>query len=146
MHVPHLTLYADKPPPDGQVHSYRAHQGISLPYAVDVEISTADASFSVDGCLQHRALLEAHDAQGGVSHFDGVLRRNAPEPVSRRGGGATAVALFHEARRNPARGVHAAAVDPIEETEAGDAEPVIDERCGLQAAADDDLSIVGSGA
>jgi len=34
----HLTLFGDKLPPDVQVRSHRAHEGISRPYAIDVEI------------------------------------------------------------------------------------------------------------
>ncbi|APR88050.1 Putative vgr related protein [Minicystis rosea] len=71
----HLTLHSDKLPPDVQVRSYRANEGISLPYAVDVEISTTDAGFCIDDCLQHHALLEVHDAQGSVRHFDGLPDR-----------------------------------------------------------------------
>jgi type VI secretion system secreted protein VgrG len=68
-------LHGDKLPGDVQVHSFRADEGVSLPYAVDVEISTADEAFSIDDCLQHRALLEVDDAQGGVRHFDGLPDR-----------------------------------------------------------------------
>ncbi|MFT3772973.1 MAG: type VI secretion system tip protein TssI/VgrG [Minicystis sp.] len=68
----HLTLHGDKLPSDVLVRSYRAREGISLPYAIDVEISTTDASFRVDDCLRQRVLLEVNDAQGGVRHYDGL--------------------------------------------------------------------------
>ena len=68
----HLSLFGDALPGDVQVHAYSAHEGISLPYAVDVEISTSDSSFRIDDCLQRRALLEVHDAQGGSRHYDGL--------------------------------------------------------------------------
>jgi type VI secretion system secreted protein VgrG len=71
----HLTLLGDALPGDVVVRSYRAHEAISLPYAVELEISTTDASFRVDDCLQRRALLEVSDAQGGVRHYDGVPDR-----------------------------------------------------------------------
>jgi type VI secretion system secreted protein VgrG len=72
---PHLILHGGKIPADVQVHSFRADEGVSLPYAVDVEFSTTDAAFNIDDCLQHRALLEVNDAQGGVRHFDGLPDR-----------------------------------------------------------------------
>jgi type VI secretion system secreted protein VgrG len=71
----HLTLSGDKLPRDLQVRSYRADEAISRPYAVDVEISTLDASFLIDDCLQHRALLEVEDPSGNVRHYDGLPDR-----------------------------------------------------------------------
>jgi type VI secretion system secreted protein VgrG len=73
----HLTLFGDTLPHDVQVRSYRAEEAISRPYAIDVEISTADASFDVDGCLQRRLLLEAVDPAGNTRHYDGLPDRVA---------------------------------------------------------------------
>jgi type VI secretion system secreted protein VgrG len=69
---PHLTLHGDTLPADVRVNSYRAHEGISLPYAVGIEISTSESAFRIDDCLQRRMLLEVDDAQGGVRHYDGL--------------------------------------------------------------------------
>lgn len=71
----HLLLHSDSAPSDVNVHFYRAHEGISLPYVVDIEISTADGFFVIDDCLQRRMLLEVHDSQGGVRYFDGLPDR-----------------------------------------------------------------------
>lgn len=68
----HITLHGDALPGDVQVRSYHAREGISLPYAIDVEIATSDTSFRVEDCLQKRVLLEVDDAQGGTRHYDGV--------------------------------------------------------------------------
>jgi type VI secretion system secreted protein VgrG len=48
-----------------------------MPYAVDVEISTRDASFDVDTCLQHRMALTVTDDQKRTRVFDGL-----PDQVS----------------------------------------------------------------
>ncbi len=71
----HIHLYGDKLPGDVLVHSYRANEGISMPYEVEVEISTADAGFRVDDCMGNRASLEVHDGQGTARHYDGVPDR-----------------------------------------------------------------------
>jgi type VI secretion system secreted protein VgrG len=71
----YLSLLGDKLPGDTRVTSYRAHEGISFPYAVEVEIATQDASFRVEDCLRQRVLLEVADGQGGVRHFDGLPDR-----------------------------------------------------------------------
>ena len=71
----HLTLLGEGLPDDTLVHSYRAHEGISLPYAVEVEIRTADSSFRVDSLLQRRLLLEVHDAQEHFRYYDGLPDR-----------------------------------------------------------------------
>ena len=71
----HLTLLGDKLPRDVQVRSYRAEEAISRPYAVDIEISTADLSFQSDDCLQHRLLLEVQDPAGNLRHYDGLPDR-----------------------------------------------------------------------
>jgi type VI secretion system secreted protein VgrG len=71
----HLTLSGDILPSDIRVLAYQAYEGISLPYAVDVEIATRDPSFRIDECLQHRLLLEIDDAQGRVRYYDGLPDR-----------------------------------------------------------------------
>ena len=71
----HIVLLGDKLPADAVVHTYRADEGISLPYSVEVEFSTADAAFRVDDCLNNRAVLEVNDSQDAVRHFDGVPDR-----------------------------------------------------------------------
>ncbi|KYF81643.1 hypothetical protein BE20_37560 [Sorangium cellulosum] len=71
----HLLLAGDGLPGDVRVHSYEAHEAISLPYAVRVEISTCDPSFRVDACLQRRMLLEVDDGHGSVRHYDGLPDR-----------------------------------------------------------------------
>lgn len=70
-----LTLFGDALPGDVRVHSYRAHEGISLPFTIEVEISTREPSFRVDDCLRRRMLLEVHDAQGAVRRYDGLPDR-----------------------------------------------------------------------
>jgi type VI secretion system secreted protein VgrG len=71
----HLTLLGDNLPGDVQVQSYRAREGISLPYEVEIEIATSDPSFRVEDCVRRRMLLEVSDAQGGVRHYDGLPDR-----------------------------------------------------------------------
>jgi type VI secretion system secreted protein VgrG len=68
----HLGLFGDKIPADAEARSYRAEEGISLPYAIDVVFSTADATFRAADCLQRRVLLEVEDPQGNVRHYDGL--------------------------------------------------------------------------
>lgn len=62
-------------PSDVTVHSYEAHEAISLPYVVGVEISTSDPYFRVDACLQRRMRLEVDDGHGGVRYYDGLPDR-----------------------------------------------------------------------
>lgn len=61
----HLALHGDKVPGDALVRSYSAEEGVSLPYAVTVEISTSDTAFRVHDCLQHRTLLERVNLRSG---------------------------------------------------------------------------------
>ncbi len=68
----HLTLHGDAIPSDARVRSYRAREGVSLPYEIEVELATGDASFRIDDCLRRRTLLEVSDEQGGVRYFDGL--------------------------------------------------------------------------
>ena len=68
----HLTLFCDKLPGDVRVNAYRAREGISLPFEVEVEIATSDAEFRVDDCLRRRMVLEVDDQQGGLRHYDGL--------------------------------------------------------------------------
>ncbi|WP_437972510.1 type VI secretion system tip protein TssI/VgrG [Sorangium sp. So ce260] len=71
----HIVLAGGGLPSDVRVQSYEAHEAISLPYAVCVEISTSDPSFRVDACLQRRMLLEVDDGHGGVRYYDGLPDR-----------------------------------------------------------------------
>jgi type VI secretion system secreted protein VgrG len=71
----HITLLGDALPGDVRVLTYSSREGISFPYTIDVEVATTDPSFRIDDCLQTRMLLEVHDAQGGVRHFDGLPDR-----------------------------------------------------------------------
>jgi type VI secretion system secreted protein VgrG len=71
----HINLSSDVLPPDARVHGYRAHEGVSMPFAIEVEFATADASFRVDDCLRERMLLEVDDAQGFVRCYDGLPDR-----------------------------------------------------------------------
>ncbi len=71
----HIILTGGGLPGDVRVLSYEAHEAISLPYAVRVEISTSDPSFRVDGYLQRRMLLEVDDGHGGVRYYDGLPDR-----------------------------------------------------------------------
>ncbi|WP_437522415.1 type VI secretion system tip protein TssI/VgrG [Sorangium sp. So ce726] len=71
----HIILKGGGLASDVRVLSYEAHEAISLPYAVRVEISTSDPSFRVDACLQRRMLLEVDDGHGGVRHYDGLPDR-----------------------------------------------------------------------
>ena len=71
----YLTLLGDKLPGDARVTAYRAHEGISLPFSVEIEIATKDASFDVNACLNHRLQLEVADGHGGVRQFDGLPDR-----------------------------------------------------------------------
>ncbi len=67
-----LNLLCDVLPSDAQAHGYTAHEAVSLPYAVDVEFSTTDASFRVDDCLRHRMVLVVDDAHGNTRYYDGL--------------------------------------------------------------------------
>ncbi|MEZ4296119.1 MAG: type VI secretion system tip protein TssI/VgrG [Polyangiaceae bacterium] len=67
-----ITLHGDGLPGDLRVHAYRAHEAISLPYSVEVELSTADAGFRVEELLAQRLVLQVTDALGNVRHFDGL--------------------------------------------------------------------------
>jgi type VI secretion system secreted protein VgrG len=71
----YLTLLGDKLPGDVRVTSYSAHEGISIPFSLDLEIATQDPSFRVEPCLRHRTLLEVADGHGGVRHYDGLPDR-----------------------------------------------------------------------
>jgi len=71
----HLTLLGDALPDDVRVLGYSAREGISIPYEVEIEIATSDASFHVDDCLRRRLILEVDDAQGEIRHFDGLPDR-----------------------------------------------------------------------
>ncbi len=71
----HLNLLGDGLPSDLRVQAYRAREGISFPYTVDIDVATADASFRVDACLRRRALLEVNDEQGGLRYYDGLADR-----------------------------------------------------------------------
>jgi len=71
----HLELLSDVLPADAQAHAYRAHEGVSLPFAVEVDFTTADASFRIDDCLRQRMLLVVSDAQGGTRYYDGLPDR-----------------------------------------------------------------------
>jgi type VI secretion system secreted protein VgrG len=70
-----IVLSGDVLPADAQARGYRAREGVSLPFAIEVEFSTADATFRIDDALRHRMLLEVGDAQGGVRYYDGIADR-----------------------------------------------------------------------
>ncbi len=70
-----MDLRGDKLPGDIQVIRYNAREAISRPYEVDVEISTADASWEADSCLRSRAIMTIIDDQAGQRCFDGVIDR-----------------------------------------------------------------------
>jgi type VI secretion system secreted protein VgrG len=90
-----LALSSDVLPSDVLAHSYRAHEGVSMPFAVEVQFSTAEASFRVDDCLQHRMSLEIDDVQASVRCYDGLPDR--VRFVARRDD-----RFFFEARLRPA--------------------------------------------
>jgi type VI secretion system secreted protein VgrG len=71
----HLTLLSGVLPGDVRVQAYRAHEGVSLPYEVEVEFATSDRSFRIDDCLRQRMVLEVNDAQGGIRLYDGLPDR-----------------------------------------------------------------------
>lgn len=71
----HVMIAGSGLPGDVRVRSYEAHEAVSLPYVVDVVISTEDPSFRIDTCLQRRMLLEVGDRQGGVRYYDGLPDR-----------------------------------------------------------------------
>lgn len=71
----HILLLGEKLPSDVQVHAYHAEEGISLPYAVNVKLSTGDSAFRIDDCLQNRTVLEVSDSQGTVRYYDGLPDR-----------------------------------------------------------------------
>ena len=62
-------------PGDARVTGYEAHEALSRPFAVDVELSTEDTSFRAAACLRSRALLTVVDPQGRERHFEGVVDR-----------------------------------------------------------------------
>ena len=68
-------MSSDELPGDVRVHSYRAHEGVSLPYEVVVQFATGDASFRIDDCLRRRMLLQIDDAQGNIRLYDGLPDR-----------------------------------------------------------------------
>ena len=68
----HLTIRSDILPADARVQGYRAHEGVSLPFVIEVQFSTGDASFRVDDCLRQRMLLEVDDTQGFIRYYDGL--------------------------------------------------------------------------
>ncbi len=70
-----IVLVSDVLPRDAMAHGYRAHEGLSVPFSVEVQVSTSDPSFHVDDCLQHRMSLEVDDMQGGVRYYDGLPDR-----------------------------------------------------------------------
>jgi type VI secretion system secreted protein VgrG len=70
-----LDLRGEALPSDALAIRYEAREALSQPYEVDVELSTADASFRVDACLRTRMLLQLVDAKGGVRNFDGIVDR-----------------------------------------------------------------------
>jgi type VI secretion system secreted protein VgrG len=68
-----ISLFGDALPSDALVHGYDAQEGISQPYAVEVELSTEDTSFVADACLRTRMLLATTSARGAARHFDGIV-------------------------------------------------------------------------
>ncbi|WP_437972181.1 type VI secretion system tip protein TssI/VgrG [Sorangium sp. So ce260] len=71
----HVILAGSGLPGDVRVQSYEAHEAVSLPYAVHIELATSDPSFRIDECLQRRMVLEVGDGQGGVRYYDGLPDR-----------------------------------------------------------------------
>lgn len=71
----HLMIQGDVLPPDARAQGYRAHEGVSLPFVVEVQFTTSDASFRIDDCLRQRMLLEVDDTQGFVRYYDGLPDR-----------------------------------------------------------------------
>ncbi len=71
----HLVLSSGVLPSDVEAKGYRAHEGVSLPFAIDVQFSTAEASFKVDDCLRERMLLQVDDTQGSTRYYDGLPDR-----------------------------------------------------------------------
>jgi type VI secretion system secreted protein VgrG len=70
-----LDLRGEALPSDVQAIRYEAYEALSRPYEVEVELSSAEASFRVEDCLCTRMMLELVDARGGVRRFDGVVDR-----------------------------------------------------------------------
>lgn len=70
-----LDLRGDKLPGDVAVIRYEAHEAISRPYEIDVELSTADPGFRVEECLRSSAALLLVDGEGGERVFHGVVDR-----------------------------------------------------------------------
>jgi type VI secretion system secreted protein VgrG len=71
----HLIFSSDVLPTDVQTQGYRAHEGVSLPYAIDVQFSTGDPSFHIDACLRERMQLQVDDTQGFTRYYDGLPDR-----------------------------------------------------------------------
>lgn len=71
----HMILSGERLPHDVRVRAYDAYEGISQPYAVNVEISTSSSAFRASDCLQTRMLLQVVDGRGGVRYFDGLPDR-----------------------------------------------------------------------
>jgi type VI secretion system secreted protein VgrG len=70
-----FVLLGEKAPADAQCHNYRAREAISAPYSVEVDFSTADATFRVDDLLNNRMQLAVTDGQGTLRHYDGLPDR-----------------------------------------------------------------------
>ncbi len=70
-----FTLGGDGLPDDCSVSRFDAAEALSEPYAVTVEIATADPSFRVEDCLRGHLCLMVTDASGDERAFDGLVDR-----------------------------------------------------------------------
>ena len=69
-----IGLYAGDLPGDALVSAYTATEGLSRPYRVMVDFSTADRDFDVDVLLRARSCLSvSHAANGSQRFFDGLV-------------------------------------------------------------------------
>ncbi|MGH7297467.1 MAG: contractile injection system protein, VgrG/Pvc8 family, partial [Polyangiaceae bacterium] len=62
-------------PADAVVDAYRAFEGLSRPFEVEVEFHTMDTSFEVDACLKQALLLRVVGENMATRFFHGIVDR-----------------------------------------------------------------------
>jgi type VI secretion system secreted protein VgrG len=70
-----FSLEGDKLPAEATVARFEAVEGISEPYSVEIEFTTADALFRVEDCLRTRMCLVVVNGAGHTRRYDGVVDR-----------------------------------------------------------------------
>jgi type VI secretion system secreted protein VgrG len=68
-----FSLSGEKLPADAEALRYRAEEAVSVPYTVDIELTTADVAFRVEDCLRTRVALTVVAGNGLMRIFDGIV-------------------------------------------------------------------------